>query len=144
MPYRLQTLSPDSAAGVAIVGVDHRVLWASQALCAMLGHAPDEVIGRTFGEFTHPDDVELDSVLVDRLLAGEISSYEITKRFIDRSDTIIPLRMVASMIRDRDGRPLYGVAILDSPYELSSGINRSAVSSVDSCDLDRIRNAILM
>jgi PAS domain S-box-containing protein len=139
----MQTLSPGSTAGVAIVGVDRRVLWASPALGKILGYEEIELTGRNLEEFTHADDVSLDAHLADRLLAGEIATYEVCKRFIDKSDAIIPLRLVASMIRDHDGRPLYGVAIIDSPYQFP-GVRTTTAATVDPRDLDRIRNAILM
>jgi PAS domain S-box-containing protein len=139
----MQTLSPGSSAGVVITGVDQRILWASPALGKILGYEEVELIGRNLGEFTHADDVSLDAHLAGRLLAGEIATYEICKRFIDKSEAIIPLRVVASMIRDHDGRPLYGVAIIDSPYQFP-GVRTSTAATVDPRDLDRIRNAILM
>lgn len=145
MPNRLlheSGMSPVTGpSGVAIVGLDHRLQWVSPAFSRMLGYEAYELIGRTFEEITHPEDVALDTHLAKRVLGGSLDSYVFEKRYIDKSGAPVSIHLTASVIRDRDGKALYGLAVVaaqNRPPVLPPG----AASS--QADLERIRRAILM
>jgi PAS domain S-box-containing protein len=46
-------------------------------------------MGKTFQDVTYPDDLKNDVEDIRRLLAGEISSYQIEKRCLNKSGSII-------------------------------------------------------
>jgi PAS domain S-box-containing protein len=130
--------------GVAIVSLSHRMLWVNPELARLLKFEPHEMIGRTFEEITHPEDVALDSHLAERLMKGELDRYEFIKRFVDKSGAVVVLHLYASLISDPANRPLYALALV-TPASLTHGlgtqhdVRRSPL--VD--DVERIRNAIL-
>ena len=67
-----------------------------------------------FQEVTHPDDLAGDVALGTRLLAGELSSYQMDKRFVRKDGTAVWAHLSVSLVRDDDGAPAYSVAqILD-------------------------------
>src|ERR1044072_3144690 len=53
----------DAPIGVAIVGLDSRLLRANRALCEMLGYSQRELLERNLPDLTHPDDRWKDKAL---------------------------------------------------------------------------------
>src|SRR5918999_5296968 len=70
-----------SAIGMALVAPDGRFLEVNPALCRLVGYTRDELLARTFQDITHPDDLEADLRFVRRMLAGEIETYQMEKRY---------------------------------------------------------------
>lgn len=129
--------------GVAIVSTDHRFLWVNPAFADLVGYRPDELLGRRFENITHRDDVELDAQLANRLMNGEISEYEMEKRYIRSNGTTVPIHLIARVIRDRSGKVLYALACVEKRIvtEPFRG-DRSAVQDQET-SADKIRRAIL-
>lgn len=98
--------------GVALVSLEGAVLMANAAFGEVLGFAPDEVAGLRFTDLTHPEDRDLDLELHGRVLRGEIPSYAIAKRLVRKDGGDLPLELTVTVVRDRGGRPLYGVRML--------------------------------
>jgi PAS domain S-box-containing protein len=100
--------------GMAIVGLDGRWLEVNPALCEIVGRDEADLLTLTFQDITHPDDLDDDLDQVRRLLAGETRSYEMEKRYLRPDGTVVWVRLIASLARDDDGRPLYYLAqVLD-------------------------------
>ena len=103
--------------GMAIVGLDYRFLKANQVLCKMLGYTEHELSSRTFINVTHPKDVKKDSHLAARVFQGKIPSYHIEKRYIKKNGEILWAELTATVIRDQDGKALYGLAMIEDITE---------------------------
>lgn len=54
---KYRSLIDNTTAGIAIVDVDGDLMYANEALCNLTGYTRDELIGRPFSEFMHPEDV---------------------------------------------------------------------------------------
>ncbi len=69
-------------------GCPARFLQVNETFAAMLGYAPEEMVGRHCPDFTHPADRELDEKLLARLAEGDLSPYRREKRMVraDGSD----------------------------------------------------------
>lgn len=55
---RFHSAFSHAAIGMALVAPDGRVLQVNPAMCALLGRAEADVLGRRFAEFVHPDDAD--------------------------------------------------------------------------------------
>ena len=93
--------------GVALVSPKGRWLKVNQALCDLLGYSSAELLTRTFQSITAPADLEGDLASMRRLVAGEISSYQIQKHFVRASGLSVSVLMNVSLVRGIDGRPRY-------------------------------------
>src|SRR5712671_622943 len=71
-----------AAIGFALVEIDGRVRSVNRSLSEMLGFTESELRHRTFAQLSHPDDVPLTHSPSKRLLAGEIESFQLEKRYI--------------------------------------------------------------
>jgi PAS domain S-box-containing protein len=96
--------------GMALVGLDGRWRMVNRALCDILGYPREELLGLTFQEVTHPDDVAADLEQAGRLWAGEAASYEMEKRYVRRDGSTVWVHLTASVVRGPGGEPLYGIA----------------------------------
>lgn len=116
--------------------------WVDAALADLLGYKPHELMGRPFEEITHPPDRDLDSHLAERLFAGSLATYRIEKRFIRKDKSLVQLEVNASVIRDVNGTPLYGIGIVRSVEESSGSTAGSGMTPVTETEQERIRRAI--
>jgi two-component system, sensor histidine kinase and response regulator len=114
--------------GMALVSRDDRFLQVNRALCAIVGFGEDELLARTFQDITHPDDLESDVVLRQQVLAGEIGSYQIEKRYLCKERRVICGRLTVSLVRDPLDEPLYFVAQIQdiTPYKAAGAALREA------------------
>lgn len=74
--------------GMAFVSRDGVFLRANIAMCRMLGYAESELIGRSFRQITHPDDLAGDESMVQAVLAGKIPGYAMLKRYITKDEQV--------------------------------------------------------
>jgi PAS domain S-box-containing protein len=91
--------------GMALVSIDGRFLRVNPALCRMTGYSRDELLSKTIANITHPDDLSADLDLVRQMLAGEIATYEIEKRYYRTDGSIVWTLIAVSLVRDLNNQP---------------------------------------
>jgi diguanylate cyclase (GGDEF)-like protein/PAS domain S-box-containing protein len=96
--------------GVAIVGLDGTFLHVNQKLAEILGYSVEELVHLTFQELTHPDDLDADLAHIDALLAGEIDTYEMEKRYYTRDGHLIWVLLAVAIVRDEDDSPRHFIS----------------------------------
>jgi two-component system phosphate regulon sensor histidine kinase PhoR len=103
-----------SPIGMAMVGLDGRLLMVNRAMSEMLGYDVGELTKRGFQELTHPDDLDADLALFDQTLAGEIDSYRLRKRYLHASGGVVWGDLSVALVRGPDGNPLHFISqVLD-------------------------------
>lgn len=119
--YRLRQSLDFSVIGTALVSADHTISYANPALCTLLGYSLDELIGRSFLDFTHPDDratTYADWAALDR---GLKETFARRKRFVTASGDIVWVDAAAAVVRGRDRRVRYYVEqTIDATGEVRS------------------------
>jgi PAS domain S-box-containing protein len=101
-----------AAVGVAHVAPDGRFLRVNQKLCDIFGLKRDELLQRSFQELTYPDDLNADLSLLGRLLAGEIATFSMEKRYIRNDGQIIWADLSVSLARDEAQHPSYCISVV--------------------------------
>lgn len=96
-----------AAIGIALTGLDGRYLRVNRSLCEITGYSEAELLVKTVKDLTHPDDVEFDTELRRRLVAGETGSFTLEKRFVRRSGEAVWVRQSTSLLRDPSGKPVH-------------------------------------
>lgn len=103
-----------SPIGMALVGLDGRVLMVNRALCDMLGYDADGLYQRGFQELTHPADLDADLTLFGQAVAGEIDSYRLRKRYLHADGRVVWGDLSVALVRGQDGSPIHLISqILD-------------------------------
>jgi PAS domain S-box-containing protein len=109
---RFRATFDQSAVGIAHIRPDGRWLRMNQCLCDFLGYSREDLVDLTFQDVTHPEDLPADLALLERLLAGEIDSYVLEKRYIRRDRTIVWGHLTRSVVRDRTGAASYFISVV--------------------------------
>lgn len=100
----------NAAIGMALVAPDGRWLKVNRSLCRLVGYEEDELLSLSFQDITHPDDLDADLSQVQRMLGGEIETYEMEKRYIRKDGEIVWILLTVSLVNDAAGAPLYFVS----------------------------------
>ena len=107
--------------GMALVGMDGRFLQVNQSLCETLGYTSEELMARSMLEISHPEDQNLGKLLFRRCLEGEITTFQLEKRYLRKDRSTIYTLVKATLVRDQDQIPLhYLVQILTLSCDLNS------------------------
>lgn len=111
---RWRLVQDEAPIGMAVVGLDGGWLAVNPALCDLVDYREEELLQLTFQDITHPDDMDADLGLLDRLLAGEIPSYRMEKRYIRRGGELVWILLAVSLVRDADGEPAHLIAQIEN------------------------------
>jgi PAS domain S-box-containing protein len=110
---RYRAVFDQVAMGVARVSPEGAFLEVNDRLCAITGYGRDELIGMTFQAITHPDDLEPDLTRANALLAGEIETFSMEKRYLTKGGGAVWANLTVSLVRTRAGEPAYFVSIVE-------------------------------
>jgi len=113
--------------GMGLVSIEGRWLDANASLCKIFGYTRQQLLARDFQSITHPDDLQQDLDLMARLLAGEIPSYQMDKRYLHARGDVIYALLSVSLVRAPAGVPLYFVAQIQdfTQRRLSEALSQS-------------------
>lgn len=95
-----------SPIGMMVTSPDGEMVAVNEAACDMLGYGRADLTGARWQDITHPDDLAVDVDLVAATLAGERSSYRLTKRYVRKDGTVLWGDLSVALLRDDDGTPL--------------------------------------
>jgi PAS domain S-box-containing protein len=96
--------------GIGLTEPSGRFIRVNRAYCKMLGYSLDEFLQLDYQTITHPDDVQADVSQSERLLRGEISSYQMEKRYFRKDGEIIWVSLSVSLVRETSGKPKHFIA----------------------------------
>jgi len=99
-----------AAIGMAVSDLAGRWLKANRSLCELVGYTEAELLDLRFQEITHPGDLEADFNRSAELLAGDVDTFQIEKRYLRKDGSIVPVLVSVSLARDRDGTPVRFIA----------------------------------
>jgi PAS domain S-box-containing protein len=106
-----------SPIGMALVSPEGQWLRSNRSVTRFLGYSAQELRGMTFQQITHPEDLDKDVHLLQKVLAGEIDTYTMEKRYFHKDGSIVWALLGATMIRDMEGKPLYFISQIEDITE---------------------------
>jgi len=109
---RFRATFEQAAVGMAHVGLDGRFLRVNRKLCDIIGYPEEELLQITFQQITHPDDLEADIAQRQHLLAGEINTFTMEKRYLRKDGSTVWVNLTDSVLRDRAGTPEYFIVVV--------------------------------
>jgi PAS domain S-box-containing protein len=118
-----------SGIGTAFVSLEGRWLHVNAALRQLLGYDEAELSRLTFQDLTHTDDLDADLEQLGRILADEISAYQMEKRYLRRDGAVIWALLSVSLVRDEQRRPQYFISqVLDITERKAAELERQALT----------------
>jgi PAS domain S-box-containing protein len=108
---RFRETFAQTADGLAVVDLAGRFLLVNPAYCAITGYSEAELLATDFLTITHPDD-RADNLHINRqLVAGDVSSFDVEKRYVRKNGEVVWVLNSISLCRDDQGRPSHCVAL---------------------------------
>jgi len=135
---RFRSTFESAPVGMAVIAPDRRFLQVNDSLCELVGRPADELCAMTWQDITHPDDLDADADLVRRLLAGEIRTYQIEKRYRHRLGHDVWSLVTVSLVRGRDGEPLHLISQIQDITDRKRAGEELARSEMRLADAQRI------
>jgi len=114
---RLAITYDKAPVGIAEVDSEGRFGRVNAALSTVIGYAPDELLGRSFLELTHPEDRQTDAENFSRQVRGEVNQYALQKRFLRKDGGVVHVNVLSSPVLDPEGRFLYGIRVIEDITE---------------------------
>jgi PAS domain S-box-containing protein len=109
---RFRQIFEEVPVGMAIIGFNHRLIKVNHTLCEMTGYSEAELLSRPFDTLTHPEDHLQDSILAKQLYYGRIPHYQVEKRCITKSQSVIWVLLTAYVIRNEQGKAVNSLAMI--------------------------------
>ena len=105
-----ETAFADAPIGMALVGLDERLIKVNHALCRLTGYAEAELLALTAQDLTHPDDRAAELSQLAILLSGKLDRYTMEQRYLTAGGEEIWVNLSCSLVRDHAGQPIHLIA----------------------------------
>jgi len=99
---KFRKIFEESPFSMLMTAKDFGILRANFAFCNFIGYQEEELISRTFKNFTHPDNISIDEISLLKLIAGDIPVYHTEKRYIRKDGSVIWGSTTVSIIRNNN------------------------------------------
>ena len=127
---RFRSAFEDAPIGMGLALPDGRLVRVNRAYARIIGCEPDELVGKTVQDITHPDDWEANAVQFDALVAGDIDRYHMEKRYTHVDGHEVWVTVSTSCVRDDAGLPVYLIGQIEDITERREMRERLAHAAV--------------
>ncbi len=93
--------------GAAIVNLKFSFIRVNKVLCDITGYSEEELLSKKIIDIIHPDDIPIGLGYANKLLSGEIDSYENDRRFIHKNGGVRWVTISMRCLKDHLGNPHY-------------------------------------
>jgi PAS domain S-box-containing protein len=126
-----QEVFRNASVGMALEDTSGGLLYVNEALCKMLGYAETEMLQRRCVDFSHPADLEREAVLFEQLSRGTRQSYEIEKRFLSRSGSIVWGKVNVRLLGEHAGHPSLVLGVVEDITPQKSALEKLRRSQME-------------
>ncbi|MCL4538590.1 MAG: PAS domain S-box protein, partial [Bacteroidetes bacterium] len=109
---RYRAIFNNAAAGINLSNRDGRFIEVNSTSARIYGYTQEELLGLTFYDITHPDDVETSRQELLPLQQGKEDSYRLEKRYIRKDGKVIWAEISVSVLRDARGEYAATLAVI--------------------------------
>ena len=102
-----------AGSGLAHVDLEGRFQRVNRRLCEFFGYSESELVGMLVKDLSHPEDRDLADASRSKVLAGEIDSARLEKRYLHKDGGVVWANIAIAMERDAAGRPQYAISVID-------------------------------
>lgn len=110
----LEELFRHTPVGVVLSDLHGTILDVNNALCAMIGYARADLLGRRFAELAHPDDLADVLSRTADLREGRTGHYEVNRRYFARDGSLLHAKVSVSVVYSKDGEPVCGLGFIEN------------------------------
>ena len=106
------------AISLSDISDDYRIVRRNAAHRELVGYSETEILQMTLADYTHPDDLADDFAQMEQLLNGEISCFQMQKRYRSQTGEYIWVKLTAALICDAAGNPRYSLGMSEDITDL--------------------------
>ena len=106
-----------SPIGMALISPQGNWLKVNSKMSEIVGYSEAELLDKTFQEITYSADLPADLELVRQILAGDIESFRMEKRYIHKGGHLVWVLLAVSLVKDGSGAPLYFISQIEDISE---------------------------
>lgn len=110
---RFRATFEQAAVGVAHLAIEGRWLRINQKLCEFVGYSREELLELAFQDITHPANLGADLEYTRQLLAADIQTYSVEKRYYRKDCSIVLVNLTVSLVRELSGEPSYFTTVIE-------------------------------
>ena len=106
-----------ASVGVALLDHQGRWLQVNSSLCQIVGYREEELLRLDFQAITHPDDLDKDVEQARRVISGEITGYQMEKRYLHKGGGVVWIVLHVGRIDATETAPAYFVSVVEDISE---------------------------
>ncbi len=111
----LEAIFNQAAVGMAKIGKDGSWQRVNGRVCDMLGYSREELEQLTFQDITYPEDLDIDLGHFRGVIAGDIETYSMEKRYVRKDKSLLWINLTVSAVRDSaDGQVEFFISIIEN------------------------------
>lgn len=110
--------------GMALVEPTGRLIRVNQSFCNLVGYSESELLTMDFQSITHPEDLEKDLNLFHKLLRGEITTFQLEKRYIHKQGYVIWVMLIVTIPQNDQLRGQYVISQIHDITERKKVMDR--------------------
>jgi PAS domain S-box-containing protein len=114
---RFRKTFANAVTGMALTNTHGRFLEVNRAFTEITGYSEPELLTLTAQGITHPEDVPRHAELVGKLLAGNLESFVIEKRYVRKGGAVVWIRNSVSILPGTHDRPANLIKIVEDITE---------------------------
>jgi PAS domain S-box-containing protein len=103
---RLRALFDNAPVGIEDTTLSGEIVRVNPRFCQITGYTSGELRSLRIADITHPDDRDADVANVQGLVSGDIDTYSIEKRYLQKGGGVVYAEVNRAVVRDPDGYPL--------------------------------------
>jgi len=102
-----------AASGIAHVSLDGQFVRVNRRLCAIVGYAEHELLGRSVKDISHPEDRDVTDAQRMLLRKGDVERTSFEKRYMRKDGTVVWVNLTVALVRSVDGTPQHEISIME-------------------------------
>lgn len=112
---RLRLGFEQAPVGIAFASSDGHWLQVNDRFRELIGYTREELARISFHSITHPEDAKKEAAMTKKLVAGDMTSFRIDKRIMEKRGKYRALDVLTSIVRTPDGAPDFFIYLIDEP-----------------------------
>ncbi|MDI9636225.1 PAS domain S-box protein [Geitlerinema splendidum] len=109
---RFRAIFNQAAVGMAQVALDGKWLLVNQKFCEIVDYEREELLQLSFRQITHPDDLLDGCYRNQQMLAGNLPTYSLEKRYLRKDGSPVWVDVTVSIVQQPSGTPKYFVTVI--------------------------------
>ncbi len=134
-----KTLFDQAAIGFCHITPQGKFLLVNQKLCDILGYTKEELLAMDIFEISHHEDIQISSEHIRTMLAGELDSYTIEKRYIKKNGEPVWVRITAGYVAGKNGNSKYIIGAID---DIDDEVKTKHLLNLQKSQMDAILGAM--